>query len=346
MLTLQGVSGVGPSVARDIVEFFRRPANRRVIDLCLRRGVEIAESRPGQAGALAGRVVVFTGGLQSMTREEAEDMARACGARTARSVSAQTDLVVAGERRAANTTGRARSASGSSTSGRFAGSPASDEHTMENIEIAKTFDEVADLLEIQGANPFRVRAYRKAARTIGTLSTSVESILENNGHALEELPGIGADLAGKIVVMCRTGKLPLLKQLKRKTPESLVALLRIPGVGPKRAKLIYEKLDVKTLAQLEKAARAGRLSELRGMGRRSSRRSCAASSRTRCTSRACRWPRPKPTSVRSSKRSGRCRACGGSMSPAAFGAGRRPSATSTFWSPQPVPRLSRTRSSL
>lgn len=138
---------------------------------------------------------------------------------------------------------------------------------MENIQIAKTFEEVADLLEIQGANPFRIRAYRNAARTIGTLGTPVETILKNNGHALEELPGIGTDLAGKISKMCRTGELPLLAQLTRKTPESLVAMLRIPGVGPKRAKLIYRKLHVKTLGQLGKAARAGRLSELRGMGK-------------------------------------------------------------------------------
>jgi DNA polymerase (family 10) len=137
---------------------------------------------------------------------------------------------------------------------------------MENIHIAKTFEEVADLLEIQGANPFRVRAYRTAARTIGTLATPVETLLKDDGHTLEELPGIGADLAGKIAWMCRTGELPLLAQLTHKTPESLIAMLRIPGVGPKRAKLVYQKLGVKTLAQLEKAARAGRLSKLRGMG--------------------------------------------------------------------------------
>ncbi|MGE5246131.1 MAG: DNA polymerase/3'-5' exonuclease PolX [Betaproteobacteria bacterium] len=138
---------------------------------------------------------------------------------------------------------------------------------MENIEIARTFDEVADLLEIQGANPFRVRAYRNAARTVGTLGTPVATILENDGHALEELPGIGADLAGKIEKMCRTGDLPLLSQLTRKTPEGVVAMLRIPGVGPKRAMLIYRKLGVKTLPQLEKAARAGRLARVRGLGK-------------------------------------------------------------------------------
>jgi DNA polymerase (family 10) len=137
---------------------------------------------------------------------------------------------------------------------------------MENIEVAKAFDEVADLLDIQGANPFRVRAYRNAARTIGTLGTSVESMLAKNGHTLEELPGIGADLAGKIADLCRTGKLPLLGELTKKTPESLVTLLRLPGVGPKRARLIYTKLGVRTLSQLEKAARAGKLSELPGLG--------------------------------------------------------------------------------
>lgn len=138
---------------------------------------------------------------------------------------------------------------------------------MENIQIAKAFEEVADLLEIQGANPFRVRAYRNAARTIGTLGTPVETVLKTDGHALQELPGIGADLAGKIARMCRTGEFALLRQLTRKTPESLVAMLRIPGVGPKRAKLIYKKLGVKTLVELERAAREGRLSKLPGMGK-------------------------------------------------------------------------------
>ena len=138
---------------------------------------------------------------------------------------------------------------------------------MENIQIAKTFEQVADLLEIQGANPFRVRAYRNAARTIASLSTPVDTILRAEGSPLAELPGIGADLAGKITKLCRTGELPLLAQLTHKTPESLVAMLRIPGVGPKRAKLVYQKLGLKTLSELENAARSGRLSKLRGMGK-------------------------------------------------------------------------------
>jgi DNA polymerase (family 10) len=137
---------------------------------------------------------------------------------------------------------------------------------MENIQIARALDEVADLLEIQGANPFRVRAYRNAARTIGTLGTPVETLLETDGRALEKLPGIGADLAGQITRMCRTGELARLRELASTTPESLVALLRIPGVGPKRARLIYEKVGARTLAEVERAARAGRLSKLPGLG--------------------------------------------------------------------------------
>ncbi|MGE0463748.1 MAG: helix-hairpin-helix domain-containing protein, partial [Vicinamibacterales bacterium] len=137
---------------------------------------------------------------------------------------------------------------------------------MENIEIARTLDEVADLLEIQGANPFRVRAYRTAARTVGALDRPVRDLIADDPDALEALPGIGADLAGKIAGLAKTGRLPLLGQLTRKTPESLVAMLRLPGLGPKRARLIYEKLGVRTLAQLERAARAGKLSTLPGIG--------------------------------------------------------------------------------
>ncbi len=93
---LMAVSGIGATVAHDIVEFFRRSVNRRVIDSCQRRGVQVIGSTVTRRGPLAGKTVVFTGGLESMTREDAEERARAGGAQTARSVSAETDLVVAG----------------------------------------------------------------------------------------------------------------------------------------------------------------------------------------------------------------------------------------------------------
>lgn len=118
---------------------------------------------------------------------------------------------------------------------------------MENPGIARTLDEAA-------------------ARTITALDRPVLSLGAGAAHALEALPGIGADLAGKIVTLASTGDLPLLHELTRATPESLVTLLRLPGVGPKRARLIYEQLGVRTLEQLDAAARAGRLSKLRGIG--------------------------------------------------------------------------------
>ncbi|MBI2833315.1 MAG: NAD-dependent DNA ligase LigA [Acidobacteria bacterium] len=93
---LRKVPGIGPAVARDVAAFFRRPVNCRVIELCRRRGVQVMGSTITPRGPLAGKTIVFTGGLESMTREEAEERARARGARTARSVSPETDLVVAG----------------------------------------------------------------------------------------------------------------------------------------------------------------------------------------------------------------------------------------------------------
>jgi len=139
---------------------------------------------------------------------------------------------------------------------------------MENRDIARMFERVADLLEIQGANPFRIRAYRTASLTIEGIATPLASLIgQDDGKALQKLPGIGKDLAGKIVTIVRTGSLPLLAELSRHTPESLVTLLQIPGLGPKRAKLVHEALGVETIDQLQAAAAAGRLGRIRGFGK-------------------------------------------------------------------------------
>jgi DNA polymerase (family 10) len=134
---------------------------------------------------------------------------------------------------------------------------------VENIDIARIFEEIADLLEIQGENQFRIRAYRTAARTIGALAVPAASLASQD--RLDELPGIGRDLAGKIATILDTGTLPLLGELTGRTPESLVQMLRIPGLGPKRAKQIYDTLGITTLEQLETAARRGRLRTLPGI---------------------------------------------------------------------------------
>ena len=137
---------------------------------------------------------------------------------------------------------------------------------MENIDIARVFSGIADLLEIQGANPFRIRAYRNAARTMESLPASVASLVSGPERALEDLPGIGRDLAAKIREIVTTGELTLLRELTRTTPETLIALLRIPGLGPKRARQIHDALGVKTLEDLAAAAREGRLRTIKGIG--------------------------------------------------------------------------------
>lgn len=136
---------------------------------------------------------------------------------------------------------------------------------VQNAEIAAMFDQAAELLEIKGDNPFRIRAYRRAARTIETLPTSAAAMLAS-GEELSELPGVGEDLAGKIAEIIKKGKFTLLEQLKRETPGGLAKLLEIPGMGPKRVKLLFDELGVRSLDDLRRAAKAGRLQELRGFG--------------------------------------------------------------------------------
>jgi DNA polymerase (family 10) len=137
---------------------------------------------------------------------------------------------------------------------------------MENPEIAQAFDEVADLLELQGANPFRVRAYRNAARTLRDLAEPVAEIAADPGRRLEDLPGIGADLAGKIRTLFQTGDLPLRQQLRGEVPAGLRDLLGVPGLGPKRAQVLYRQLGIRSLDKLRRAAEEHRIRQLKGFG--------------------------------------------------------------------------------
>lgn len=147
---------------------------------------------------------------------------------------------------------------------------------MENPEIAQIFEEIADLLEIQNENPFRVRAYRRAARTIRDLPKSLVDLVAANGRELEKLPGIGKDLAEKISTIVKTGDLVLRQELRRQVPPSLRDLLGIAGLGPKHAKSLYEKLHIQSLDQLRTAAEAHRLQEVRGFGAKTEAKILAA----------------------------------------------------------------------
>ena len=136
---------------------------------------------------------------------------------------------------------------------------------VQNAEIAAMFDQAAELLEIGGENQFRVRAYRRAAREIEGLPKAVASLLKS-GRDLSELPGIGKDLAGKIADIVKTGHFGLLDTLKRKLPGELGDMAALPGLGPKRIKLLYDRLKVRTLKDLRQAIKTGRLREVSGFG--------------------------------------------------------------------------------
>ena len=136
---------------------------------------------------------------------------------------------------------------------------------MQNAEIAAMFDQAAELLEIKGENQFRVRAYRRAARVVEGLPQSVKSLLAA-GRDLSELPGIGKDLAGKIAEIVNIGHFPLLDSLKKRLPGELGEIATLPGLGPKRVKLLHDKLKVSTLNDLRRVVKTGRLQRIRGFG--------------------------------------------------------------------------------
>ena len=136
---------------------------------------------------------------------------------------------------------------------------------VHNADVAAIFDEVADLLDIEGANRFRVRAYRNAARTIGQLSQPVADLVAE-GKDLSELPDVGDDLAGKIEEIVETGTLTLLDELEQQTAPALADLMRIPGLGPKRVRALHEALGITSAEELKRTAEAGRVREVEGFG--------------------------------------------------------------------------------
>ena len=148
---------------------------------------------------------------------------------------------------------------------RYATEP-SHTKSMSNADIAAVFEQVADLLEFKGANRFRIRAYRNGARAIGDLPEPVADIVADTERDLTDLEGIGKDLASKIEVLLSTGSLPMLDELLEEIPESVLAILRVPGLGPKRAALLYNELGVTDLDELRQACESGQVSQLKGFG--------------------------------------------------------------------------------
>ncbi len=136
---------------------------------------------------------------------------------------------------------------------------------VHNNDISRIFNDVADFLEIEDANEFRVRAYRTAARALSGLSGSVGEMIER-GEDLTEIPGIGDDLADKIKTIVTTGDLPQLKELKKQLPSGLQEVMALPGLGPKKAAALYKELGIGDLEDLRIAAESKKIRALDGFG--------------------------------------------------------------------------------
>ncbi len=136
---------------------------------------------------------------------------------------------------------------------------------MENLDVARTLTELADLLEIQGASPFRIRAYRNAVNTINSLSQPLKDMVAA-GEDLTELPGVGKSVAKYIGEFLTSGSISRLEEVSAEFPRSLVQLMRLDGVGPKKARKLFEELDVRTVDDLAAELEAGRVQTLDGFG--------------------------------------------------------------------------------
>lgn len=135
---------------------------------------------------------------------------------------------------------------------------------MDKHRVAQVLEEIATLLELDGANPFRIRAYRQGARAIENLEEDLEDLIAEG--KLEEVPGIGEGIGEKVATLVTTGLLPFYEKLKKKIPQGIQNLLAIPGLGPKKATLLYKKLKINSIPKLMQAIAKGKVAKLPGMG--------------------------------------------------------------------------------
>ncbi|MFW5930590.1 MAG: helix-hairpin-helix domain-containing protein, partial [Desulfosalsimonas sp.] len=136
---------------------------------------------------------------------------------------------------------------------------------IHNNEVRDILNQVADLMEINEENSFRVRAYREAARIVGAMPEQVSNMVEA-GEDLTRYRGIGKDMAGKIREIVETGTLTQLRELGREVPVSLLEMMKLPSLGPRKISQIYKTLGVKTLQELESAAKQDKIAGLNGFG--------------------------------------------------------------------------------
>jgi DNA polymerase (family X) len=135
---------------------------------------------------------------------------------------------------------------------------------MDTPQIAQILDDIGTLLEVRGENPFRCRAYHNAAQALQSQPADLSVMLADG--SLANVPGIGATMLAKIATLLKTGALPEYDELRQETPPGLVALLRVPGLGPKKIKALHDELGIKSLADLHKAVDEGKVAKLKGFG--------------------------------------------------------------------------------
>ncbi len=199
-----------------------------------------------------------------------------------------------------------------------------------NADVAQVLAQLATMLELDGANVFRVRAYREAARVVDASPEPVYRLADEEG-ALEALPGIGKDLAQKIRDILETGTTALHAEMLKKYPLELVRLTELQGLGAKRVRQLHDALGIADRAGLEAAARAGRLRELPGFGEKMEQKILHSLSIAEQASGGCcwrargRWRTPWPTGCAG------CRASPGSSWRARSAGAARRWATSTCW---------------
>ena len=146
---------------------------------------------------------------------------------------------------------------------------------IQNADIASVLDQIGDLLELDDANPFRVRAYRNAAIEVNRRSADIAALVAS-GEGVPKIQGVGTDLSAKILEIAQTGRCQYLEELRARYPEGITHLLELPGLGPKRVRLLFDQLKVTSIADLEQAIRDGRLRAVAGFGPKSEEKILAA----------------------------------------------------------------------
>jgi DNA polymerase (family 10) len=144
---------------------------------------------------------------------------------------------------------------------------------MDNEQIARRFNRMASLMEVRGEDSFRVRSYRMAAEAIETWPTAMKKIVANEGAAgLQEIPGVGKAIAGKIIELLDRGTFDAWERLTAETPETVLDLLELPGIGPKTAATFHQKFKIASLEDLRKFAEGGGLEMVDGIGAKTAER--------------------------------------------------------------------------